>query len=116
LRRPRPSLLALLRDTAESAEDRSVLAEVRAWLRQALADGPRPAGEVQSEARIMGFAFQTYRAARKAEGVTTRKAQGLNGPWLLSLPEQSPTDNKREQSSWVSSPLSSSLSLPGIYH
>lgn len=81
----------LLQETAASPEERSVLAEVRGWLRQALAGGPRPAGELQVEARARGFAFQTYRAARRAEGVTTRKAPGLNAPWLLSLPPESPS-------------------------
>ena len=56
------------------------------WLRQALADGPRPAREVQVEARAIGIAVRTYHAARKAEGVVARKAQFADGPWLLMLP------------------------------
>jgi len=78
---------ALLRATAEGEEERSVLGEARAWLRQVLADGPRPAKELVAEARTMGFAVRTYHTARKAEGVIARKEQALNGRWFLMLPQ-----------------------------
>jgi hypothetical protein len=78
---------ALLRATAAGEEQRSALGEARAWLRQVLADGPRPAKELVAEARTMGIAVHTYHAARKAEGVTSRKEQTLNGPWMLTLPQ-----------------------------
>jgi hypothetical protein len=78
---------ALLRATAASEEERSVLGEARAWLRQVLADGPRPARELVAEARTMGIALRTYHAARKAEGVIARKEQTANGPWNVMLPE-----------------------------
>ena len=80
---------ALLRATAGGEEERSVLGEARAWLRQALADGPRPAKELAAEARGMGIAANTYHAARKAEGALTRKEQTLNGRWLVALPPSS---------------------------
>jgi hypothetical protein len=78
---------ALLRATAAGEEERSVLGEARAWLRQVLADGPRPARELVAEARTMGIAIRTYHAARKAEGVIARKEQTANGPWNVMLPE-----------------------------
>ena len=58
----------------------------RSWLRQALADGPRPARDLQAEARALGIALRTFQVARKAEGIVTRKEQSLHGPWLLMLP------------------------------
>jgi hypothetical protein len=76
----------LLRATAEGEEERSVLGDARAWLRQVLADGPRPAKELVAEARTMGIGVRTYHAARKAEGIIARKEQTLHGRWLLMLP------------------------------
>ena len=84
---------ALLRATAEGEEERSVLGEARAWLRQVLAEGPRPAKELVAEARTIGIAVHTYHAARKAEGVIARKEQTLNGRWMLTLP-QSPRQDQ----------------------
>jgi hypothetical protein len=84
---------ALLRASAEGEEERSLLGEARAWLRQVLADGPRPAKELVAEARAMGIAVHTYHAARKAEGVIARKEQTLNGRWILTLP-QSPRQDQ----------------------
>src|SRR5918993_2090348 len=78
---------ALLRATAEGEEERSALGDARAWLRQVLADGPRPAKELVAETRTMGIAVRTYHAARKAEGVIARKEQTANGRWILMLPE-----------------------------
>jgi hypothetical protein len=77
---------ALLRATAQGEEKHSALGEARRWLRQALADGPRPAKDLQVEARAMGISFGTYHAARKAEGVMARKEQSLNGGWTVMLP------------------------------
>ena len=78
---------ALLRATAEGQEKHSALAEARSWLRQVLADGPRPARELQAEARTMGIAVRTYHAARKAEGVIAHKEPVLHGGWILTLPQ-----------------------------
>jgi hypothetical protein len=62
-------------------------------LRQVLADGPRPARDLQAEARAMGISFDAYHAARKAEGVIARKEQSLNGGWIVMLP-QSPAQDR----------------------
>jgi hypothetical protein len=83
---------ALLRATAEGEVGRSALGEARAWLRQVLADGPRPATELEIEARIVGITTRTYRTARKAEGIIARKEQTLNGRWIVTLPESSRQD------------------------
>ena len=77
----------------QGEEERSALGEARSWLRQVLADGPRPARELVAEARTMGIAVRTYHAARKAEGVIARKEQTVNGPWILMLP-QSPRQDR----------------------
>jgi hypothetical protein len=83
---------ALLRATAEGQEKHSALGEARSWLRQVLADGPRPAREVVAEARTMGIATRTYHAARKAEGVIARKEPTLHGGWVLTLPQSPQPD------------------------
>ena len=83
---------ALLRATAAGDEERSALGDARAWLRQVLADGPRPAKELVAEARSMGIAVRTYHAARKAEGIIARKEQTLHGGWIVTLPESSQPD------------------------
>jgi hypothetical protein len=84
---------ALLRATAEGEEKHSALGEARSWLRQVLAEGPRPARELIAEARTMGISFGTYHAARKAEGVIARKEQSLNGGWIVMLPESPGQDH-----------------------
>jgi hypothetical protein len=78
---------ALLQATAETPETRSALDDARLWLREALANGPRPAREIQQEAAIHGIAPRTLKLARKMEGVIARKAPSPGGPWLLSLSE-----------------------------
>jgi hypothetical protein len=83
---------ALLRATAEGEEKHSALGEARSWLRQVLADGPRPARELQTEARTMGISFGAYHSARKAEGVIARKEQPLNGGWIVMLPQSQGQD------------------------
>jgi hypothetical protein len=83
---------ALLRATAAGEEERSALGEARAWLRQVLADGPRPARELLAEARTMGIGVRTYHAARKAEGIIARKEQTLHGGWIVTLPESPQPD------------------------
>jgi hypothetical protein len=77
----------LLRATADGDEERSSLGEARAWLRQVLADGPRPARELEDEARSVGIAVRTYYAARYAEGIVARKEQILHGRWIVMLPQ-----------------------------
>jgi hypothetical protein len=80
---------ALLQAATASPETRSALAAARAWLRDALASGPRPAKELETEARTLGIATRTYHEARKAEGAIARKEQTANGRWLVTLPSSS---------------------------
>jgi hypothetical protein len=77
---------ALLRAAEEGEAESSALAEARSWLRAALADGPRPAKEIEQEGSARGIARRTLELARKAEGVVARKERTRGGPWLLSLP------------------------------
>lgn len=72
----------------EEREERSALGEARAWLRAELADGPRPAKEIEAAAAARGFSTVTIVRARKAEGVVSRKARGRNGGWMWSVHDQ----------------------------
>ncbi|HEX4150345.1 MAG TPA: AAA family ATPase [Pirellulales bacterium] len=59
--------------------------EVTAWLREALADGPRPASDMQGEARAHGYSAATVKRARKAVGVKAHH-ETVPGPWYWRLP------------------------------
>ena len=54
------------------------------WLREFLADGPRPAADVEREAREAGFTFSTLRRAKAAIGVKSLK-QAFGGHWEWAL-------------------------------
>src|SRR5206468_2809215 len=63
------------------------LAEAQAFLREALADGPRAASDVEALARERGLAIGTVRRAKKPLGVVTRKAGPADGGrWRWELP------------------------------
>jgi hypothetical protein len=66
-------------------EPRSAIAAARAWLRETLAAGPRPAGELRQEAAARGIGYTTLNAARKAEGVTAHKERVARGQWIWTL-------------------------------
>jgi hypothetical protein len=71
------------RDAAgDGAARRSVVDEARAWLREALADGPRTAGELRADASSHGISEKALYAARKAEGVTVAKERIPHGRWV----------------------------------
>jgi len=57
------------------------------WLGAHLADGPRPAREVEHEAREAGIALATLRRAKAAIGVRSRKP-AFGGPWEWILPDE----------------------------
>lgn len=57
------------------------------WLQAFLADGPRPAREVEHEAREAGYSLATLRRAKAAIGVLSRKPD-FDGPWEWCLPSQ----------------------------
>ena len=67
-------------------------AEAEDFLRNALADSPRLAKEIESEAKEAGIAWRTVRRAQKALGIRPeRRAEsgdglGKTGRWYWSLP------------------------------
>lgn len=89
------SAAALLGAAGGSDADRSALADARQWLRAALASGPRPARELETEARHLGIALRTYHQARKLEGAVARKEPVARGQWLVDLPA-APTDDRED--------------------
>lgn len=76
----------LLHASAETATVRSALAEARQWLREALANGPRPSKTLQQEAAAHGHAWRTLVRARRAEDIIIRKEPGPHGHWTWELP------------------------------
>jgi hypothetical protein len=79
-------LLQAQRDAADDgAGRRSVVDDARAWLREALAAAPRPAGELRQDAAAHSIVGKTLYAARKAEGVTVAKERVPNGRWFWTL-------------------------------
>lgn len=62
------------------------------WLADLLADGPRPARDVERDAREAGHAIATVRRAKAAIGVVSRKP-AFGGPWewALPAPDKTPT-------------------------
>jgi hypothetical protein len=94
---------ALLSAGVDGDEDHSTLAAARAWLRAVLADGPRPAKEVEQEAAAQGITTTTFFRARKAEGIVSRKERTQSGRWLLSLPAPTAEASEDAQGSLPSS-------------
>jgi hypothetical protein len=77
----------LLRASEEAGgADHSALGAARRWLREVLADGPRPANAVLEEAFSHGFSKGTIVRARGAEGIMARKTPGRDGAWTWALP------------------------------
>jgi hypothetical protein len=73
---PRPS---------ENAKGDDDVREAKHFLREALADGPRLAKDVEADAKNVGIAERTLRRARKALKVNATKA-GFTAPWMWALP------------------------------
>lgn len=57
------------------------------WLRDLLAHGPRPARDLERDARDAGYSIATVRRAKAASGVVSRKP-AFGGPWEWVLPAQ----------------------------
>lgn len=76
----------------ENASERPARAEAEDFLRDILSDGPRPAKEVESEAKEAGIAWRTVNRAKKTLGVVAeRRAEsgdglGRSGRWYWCLP------------------------------
>jgi len=78
--------------------DRSALTEAVEWLRQALADGPRSARQLQTQARAAGIADATLRRARQVAAVRARRDGGLgsDGKWVWELMVSDASDDNVE--------------------
>lgn len=70
------------------------LDEAIVFLRGALRDGPRPALEVEAEARAEALSLRTLRRARKELGVVAaREGFGPGGRWMWALPSPATADD-----------------------
>src|SRR5215218_3327116 len=63
----------------------SVIDEARAWLRETLAAGPRPAVELREDAAAHSIGAKALYAARKAEDITIAKERTAQGRWIWAL-------------------------------
>lgn len=68
----------------EPHEERSARESAEDFLRDELADGPRPVRELQAAARNAGIAWRTVERAKASLGVEARR-DGFGGPWRWSL-------------------------------
>ncbi|HEY5214389.1 MAG TPA: bifunctional DNA primase/polymerase [Acidobacteriaceae bacterium] len=67
-----------------TADERSALDEAVDFLREELADGSKPAKDIQAKAEANGISRATLRRAQAALKVT-KGPQGFKGPWMISL-------------------------------
>jgi hypothetical protein len=67
-------------------QDDSPAGRAAAWLRELLADGPRPGKEVQSAAAEAGFSGRMLRVAKEQLKVSCGP-DGFHGTWVWRLPE-----------------------------
>jgi AAA domain len=86
---------------ARDEDERNALLEAQEFLQQALANYPRPCGEIQKEARSVGIYDATLRRARIALRISARRVSEGNkgkGYWLWQLPQDAglPPSNKDE--------------------
>jgi putative DNA primase/helicase len=79
--------------TAEKDDIRlTARADAEDFLRQALADGPRPVKEIKGEAEDAGLTMRTVRRAKDDIGVRSRRQSyggGGEGEWVWYLPSSS---------------------------
>ena len=80
---------------ADGNDTLSAIAAARAWLREALAAGPRPASELRDEAADRGIGQNALYAARKAESITMAKERRVHGRWFWAL-ETAPDEREAE--------------------
>lgn len=81
---------ALCPDNGRAETETPELNEAKAWLQNALADGPLAAKDIFAQARQDGIAKRTLDRAKKALGVVAAK-EGFSGGWIWRLPGM-PTD------------------------
>jgi hypothetical protein len=90
----------LLRAAEEEGDEPghlSHLEDARSWLRQALAEGPRPVKEIEAEAEARGISRATLKQARKSEEVVAWKERVPKGRWMLYATEQGGDSGKGDQ-------------------
>jgi hypothetical protein len=69
-----------------AADERGELDDAVEWLTNLLADGPRPARDVEREAKDAGISLGTLRRAKPKARVVSRKP-AFGGPWDWALDE-----------------------------
>lgn len=74
-----------LAEDRENARGDDALREAKDFLREALAAGPRPAKDIEEDAKAAGITDRTLRRARKVLKVKATKG-GFVAPWIWSLP------------------------------
>jgi hypothetical protein len=90
----------------ENASERPAQTEAEDFLRDILRDGPRPAKDVESEAKEAGISWRTVNRAKKTLGIVTeRKAEsgdglGRSGRWYWSLPGGTHSASKDAKNSY----------------
>jgi AAA domain len=67
----------------ETAEDRCTRRDCEAWLRAQLADGPRPAKDMEQDAKKAGYTKTAVRRSR--EKVVNVVKRHFDGPWVWTL-------------------------------
>ena len=72
----------------QNAGGRTLKAGAIVFLREALADGPKPAREVAAQAAEAGYTRNTILSAREALGIHSTKS-AMNGGWIWTLPKLS---------------------------
>lgn len=77
----------LLAAQVQDNEDRGELEHAVSFLRDMLADGPRPTRDVERDARGAGVAVRTLDRARRTLGV--RASRIGSGPWMIALSSDS---------------------------
>ena len=86
----------LLETPPAGTEERGALEEAAGFLREVLAEGPRPVKEIYREAREAGIAEITLRRAKSKLGVRAVKAGGRGG-WQWELPRETTTPSPGDQ-------------------
>lgn len=72
-------------DLLGSSEDRGALGDAVGWLRDLLADGPKPSQEVKAAADAEGHSWRTVKRAKAPAGVESDKLGGPGEPWVWRL-------------------------------
>ena len=101
---------------AEGAEGKSAKAEAIEFLRDELAEGPKPAAEARRAATNAGHTAKAIRMAREALGIKAQKAS-MQGGWVWALPKMpSFTSEDAPKKNWApSGPFEESGTSPGAF-